>query len=312
MEEQKFGVLASNWVENKKHYVKESTYANYAVIVENHLIPHLGDMALVEIGRDVIQKLILELRMHGRVDGQGGLADKTVKDIIVVLKMCLRDMESNNGSLCERNVFRFPPNDQADKMKILSGDMCARLLQAIERENACEAMGYAVSLLTGIRIGELCALQWKDVDLEQKVIHIYKTIQRIYFKKDEDEKTKIIIGTPKSRSAIREIPISQRLEDIMGRYVGEGEDYLISGNKKYIEPRLYRKHFHDFLDKNKLPEIRFHDLRHTFATRCIANGGDCKTVSRLLGHADVNITLNRYVHPGMDQKRACVELAYNG
>lgn len=306
MDKRRFDYWVSIWLENKKNYVKESTYANYAVIVGNHLIPRLGNLNLEDITKDVIQDLILELRSAGRVDGQGGLSDKTVKDIIVVLQMCLRDLGVDKDYLYRRNIFLFPVNNQLDKMKILSEDMYEKLLKSIECEVNFETMGYAVSLLTGIRIGELCALQWKDVDFEQKIIHISKTLQRIYFK--NTEKTEVIISTPKSKAAVRDIPISQKLENIMEKCISEGENYLISGNQKYIEPRLYRKHFYAFLKKNEISEIRFHDLRHTFATRCITQGGDCKTISCLLGHSNVNITLNRYVHPLMEQKRACVEL----
>ena len=302
MESKKFNEWALTWVEEKRKYVKESTYANYLIILENHLIPYFGDFWLKDITKEMIQNMILQFRINGRLDGNGGLSDKTVKDIVVILKSCLRD----SGLRYENSIFHFPPNDQIDKMKILDEDMCEKLILAIEEENNCESMGYAVCLLTGIRIGELCALQWKDIDFERKVIHIYKTLQRVYIKKDE--KTKIIISMPKSKSSVREIPISKKLENIMNRYIGEKEEYLISGSKKYIEPRLYREHFYIFMDRNGFSKIRFHDLRHTFATRCIAKGGDCKTVSCLLGHSNVNITLNRYVHPELEEKRNCVEL----
>lgn len=304
MESRKFNEWALIWIENKKKYVKESTYANYLIVLENHLIPYLGDYSLKDITKEMIQNMILQFRINGRLDGRGGLSDKTVKDIVAILKSCLID--AGASYLCEKNIFRFPPNDQIDKMKTLDEDMCEKLIRVIEKEKNCESMGYAVGLLTGVRIGELCALQWKDIDFERKVIHIYKTLQRVYIKKDE--KTKIIISMPKSKSSVREIPISKKLENIMNRYIGEKEEYLISGSRKYIEPRLYREHFHVFMDRNGFSKIRFHDLRHTFATRCIAKGGDCKTVSCLLGHSNVNITLNRYVHPELEEKRNCVEL----
>ncbi|MDE7179364.1 MAG: site-specific integrase [Lachnospiraceae bacterium] len=309
MEKVKFEDWAITWVEQKKDYVKESTYANYIIALKNHLIPRLGSYPVDEITQEMVQTLILYLRRAGRVDGGGGLSDKTVRDMIMILKMCLKDFGVADKKIYRPNAFQYPVDSHISPIEVLNDDTLHAILQASEKEEGYEAIGYVVSLFTGMRIGEICALQWKDIDLEQKIIRVTKTLQRVYFKEGDKGKTKLVIGTPKSKAAIREIPIAHFLEKSLLNAVCNEDFYLLSGNYKPIEPRLYRKHFQDFLEKNNLKHIRFHALRHTFATRCIEKGGDYKTVSCLLGHSSIELTLKQYVHPQMAQKRKCVELA---
>jgi len=309
MEKVNFEVWAVKWIEQKRSYIKESTYANYLIMLKNHLIPELGMYAVEDITKELVQTMILKLRTEGRIDKNGGLSDKTVKDMIIILKMCLKDYGIEDVRLFQRNAFQYPVNSHVTGMKILNDDMQFRMLQAIRCEKSYEAIGYAISLFTGMRIGEICALQWKDIDLEHRVIRVTKTLQRIYLKDGQRGRTKVILGAPKSRAAVREIPISRNLEEFLPyNNICNREYYVLTDNSKFVEPRLYRKHFMKFLEKNHFTYMRFHDLRHTFATRCIEKGGDYKTVSCLLGHSSVNLTLNRYVHPQMDQKRECVEL----
>lgn len=308
MKEMLFKEWAAIWVKEKRNYIKESTYANYVVVLDNHLIMRLGEYKVSDITKDIVQKMIIEMRDKGRRDKRGGLSDKTVKDIIAILKMCLRDYGRNDGWIYGKNALQYPLNCNATQIRIMDEDMYRKMLSAINREHSFEAMGYAVSLYTGMRIGEICALQWKDIDLKKKVIYVSKTLQRIYLKEGNRGITKIIIGAPKSKSAVREIPIAKALENLLKGGVRGEECYILSGTTEYVEPRLYRQHFMNFLCRNKLDYMRFHDLRHTFATRCIERGGDYKTVSCILGHSSVNMTLNRYVHPQLEQKRKCVDL----
>lgn len=307
MAKTKFQDWAIIWGNDKKNYVKESTYATYMIMIQNHLIPELGEYYMEDIQKDVIQRLIIDLRNSGRVDRGGGLSDKSVRDIIAILKICLRDYGMDDSWIYRKNALKYPVNDKISKMQVLSKDMYEKMMISIKREMDFEALGYAVSLYTGMRIGEVCALRWEDIDMEQEIISVTKTLQRVYFKEGKSGKTKLIIGPPKSKAAVRDIPISQALKELLLRRVCKGECYLLSGTTKAIEPRLYRKHFERFLERNGLEPIRFHSLRHTFATRCIERGADCKTVSCLLGHASVSLTLSLYVHPQWAQKKDCVE-----
>ena len=169
-------------------------------------------------------------------------------------------------------------------------------------------IGFLISLYSGIRIGELCALQWKDIDFKNNKLIISKTIQRVYIKDKDKNISKVIITTPKTKNANREIPINKDFIELLKPLKTDKENYILSNNDKYIEPRTYRKYFNKTLKELRIKHFNFHSLRHTFATNCISLGCDYKTVSELLGHANVNITLNLYVHPRYSQKKKCIDL----
>ena len=166
-----------------------------------------------------------------------------------------------------------------------------------------------ISLYTGLRIGELCALQWKDIDLKGRIVHVRKTVQRIFYKEwTGATKSSVVITAPKTRSAARDVPLASFLVPLLRElHCSDPETYVLSGDRKCLEPKTYRTFYKRFLERNNLPMLRFHGLRHTFATLCIEDGADCKTVSALLGHASVNLTLSLYVHPQIEQKRKCIE-----
>ena len=163
-------------------------------------------------------------------------------------------------------------------------------------------------MLTGIRIGELCALKWKNIDLENETIFVDKTIQRIKVANSiEDKKTKVIIDTPKSPASIRTIPLPQILLHILKNFKSSDNSHLLTNTQKYIEPRIYQRHFKSFLEECSIKDNRFHTIRHTFATMAISRGMDIKTLSVLLGHTDVSFTMKRYVHPNIEHKKAQIE-----
>lgn len=299
------------WLQFKKRYVKESTYANYLILMRNQILPRLGEKEVEEINSKTVQEQVTYWSENGRLDGKGGLAQKTVKDIVIILKMCRRDyakMHDCNMPLLE---VEYPVSKKVNRLNVLSKEQQEYFLNIICEELEYESLGYALSLYTGIRIGELCALQWADIDMDNRVISIQKTLQRIYLKDKNGGKgrTKITITSPKSAKAAREIPISDALHTLLSTKCCKDKNvYLLTGTTKYMEPRLYRRHYERFLKENSAEYIRFHGLRHTFATRCIESGADYKVVSELLGHASVNLTLNLYVHPRWEDKKRCVEL----
>ncbi len=310
MEYTNFEEWASKWMQDKKDYVKESTYANYSVVMTNHLLPAFSKYKLQDITNNVVQEQVLLWMKTGRINKKGGLSEKTVKDMIVVLKNCLRDWSEFTSHSYDEIHIRYPSKVKSQKNHTLSKDEMKYMLEKIFAENNYEALGYAISLYTGMRIGEICALQWKDVDLENKLLHVNKTLQRIYIKDfDGGSTSKVIIASPKSQKSVRDIPICSSLFSLLEQLnCDDCENYILTGTKNFIEPRAYRKHYEAFLKRNNIRHINFHGLRHTFATSCIESGADCKVVSELLGHASVNTTLNLYVHPRMEDKRACVEL----
>lgn len=305
-----FEEWAKEWLAKKKFYVKESTYANYLITMVNHLIPTFQGKKVEDMTTRVIQEAVLYWSEKGRLNQKGGLSIKTIKDMVIILKMCLKDYEIEFDAELKIRAIEFPITQKIYDQVTLSQDEREYLIKIINKDLRCETLGYAISLYTGIRIGELCALRWEDVDMRYRIIRINKTLQRIYLKSNEEKgKTKVVITTPKSIKAIREIPISDALYNLLEKMKCEDKKaYLLTGSRKYIEPRLYGRHYKKFLQDYHMEEIKFHGLRHTFATGCIEAGADYKVVSELLGHASVNLTLNLYVHPRMEDKRRCVEL----
>lgn len=204
--------------------------------------------------------------------------------------------------------FNYPKSQEEKKIYILTKREQNKITDYVLNNLSTRNIGILISLYSGIRIGELCALKWEDIDLKKGIIYIRKTIQRIYIKDKYNNVSKIILTTPKTKNANREIPVNKNFLEILKKVKANKEDYILTGNKEYIEPRTYRKYFNKVLDKININHFNFHSLRHTFATNCISLGVDYKTVSELLGHANVNITLNLYVHPRLSQKKKCIDL----
>jgi integrase len=189
-----------------------------------------------------------------------------------------------------------------------------RVLTPLERESLIGILmedmdsfkfGVFLALYTGIRIGELCALQWKDIDFARATLKVRKTIQRIQNTDSHaTSKTKIVISEPKSKSSIREIPLTSSIMEIAWKFVSFPDSYILTGTGRYIEPRTMQNHFKLYVKQSGISDANFHALRHTFATRCVKVGFEIKSLSEILGHASVNITLNRYVHSSFELKRS--------
>ena len=164
------------------------------------------------------------------------------------------------------------------------------------------AFGIMLSLFMGLRIGELCGLKWEDVDFQHKILHIRRTVQRISCK-NSSRKTKIVISTPKSATSFRDIAIPDMLMEYFKKFRNEADFFILSGSDKPIEPRAMQYRYKKILRSAEIENHNFHKLRHTFATNCTQKGFDIKTLSVILGHSTVNLTLNRYVHPDHSHER---------
>lgn len=296
------------WLLEKKDYIKESTYANYSNNIFNHIIPKLGNYYLNELNHKVIQDFLLELSKTGRKDNNGGLAEKTIKDITIIIKGSIKKGINEDKIKHIELTFNYPKDNKENKLYVLTKREQNKITNYVLENINSRNIGLLISLYSGIRIGELCALRWEDVDFKKNCLTINKTIQRVYIKDKNKNISKVIITTPKTKNANREIPINKDFLEILKKVKSDKKHYILTGNEKYIEPRTYRKYFNKILDELKIKHFNFHSLRHTFATNCISLGVDYKTVSELLGHANVNITLNLYVHPRYSQKKKCIDL----
>ena len=303
-----YGDWIYEWLIDKKEYIKESTYANYSNNIFNHIIPRLGHIYIEDLNHKTIQDFLLYLFKYGRKDNSGGLSEKTIKDITIIIKGSLRKAINEEKIKHFELTFNYPKDNKYSKIYILSKSEQNKLTNYVLENLTNRNIGLLISLYSGLRIGELCALKWNDIDFKKNILSVNKTIQRVYIKDKDKNISKVIITTPKTKNANREIPINKEFAELLKQIKTNGDDYIITGTDKYLEPRTYRKYFNKLLKQIRIKQFNFHSLRHTFATNCISLGVDYKTVSELLGHANVNITLNLYVHPRLSQKKKCIDM----
>lgn len=286
--------LVLDWLKNQKIYLKYSTFTNYCNISHNQIIPNLGNYEVDQLNNDILQEFILNRLKEGRCDGKGGISQKYAQDIITVLKLTLgKEVEIQLPYSPPKEVEIFEKSDQVALINSLQSNICHK------------NFGILLTIHTGLRIGELCALRWSDINFDTQLLHINKTMIRTYTKEDG---SKLNITPPKTRSSIRTIPLNKWIMQYAVLLRGSENEYIITGKEKYIEPNKYRLYYNRQLKDLDLPHRKFHSLRHTFATRCIECGCDYKSLSELLGHSNVSITMNLYVHPQLELKRKCVEL----
>jgi len=302
--ENKFSKIVALWKEDKKQYVKRSTFAAYTLLIENHILPSFGEMALVE-EQDVQTFVFRKLNE--------GLSHKTIKDILIVLKMILRFGVKNQMTEYRQIDIKFPTERDKHSIDILSRSHQKQIMEYIRLHFTFKNLGIYICLSAGMRIGEICALTWDDLDVENGIIHVRKTIQRIYVIEEHRKYTEVILDTPKTKNSIREIPMTKNLLKMIRpiKKIVNGNFYVLTNEPKPTEPRTYRNYYKQFMQSLSLPLMKFHGLRHSFATRCIESKCDYKTVSVLLGHSNISTTLNLYVHPNLEQKKRCIERMQN-
>lgn len=298
--EKNISQIAGLWKEEKRQFVKKSTFAAYSLIVETHLQPAFGNLTAVtekDVQDFVLQKL------------NGGLSQKTIKDMLIVLRMILKFGAKKNYCVYAPIDVIFPTDRERQELEVLSITNQKKIMRFVEDNFTFRNLGIFICLSTGIRIGEICALTWDDIDTENGVIHIRKTIQRIYVKENGIKKTELLIDTPKTATSMRDIPMIKDLYEILKplKKVVNNDYFVLTNEATPTEPRTYRNYYKKLLDKLGIPPIKFHGLRHSFATRCIESKCDYKTVSVILGHSNISTTLNLYVHPNYKQKKKCID-----
>ena len=308
-ENTQFKTLVNEWLKSKQPMITPSTYANFVLIAENHLIPYFGKKKIGSICEQDIQKYVLYLYEKGRMDHHGGLTIKTIRDIILVIRLAMT-YAYKEGVIPTLNwyLIEYPKETTLKRVISLSKDEEQELIQCIYLNLNRKTAGILIALMTGIRIGELCGLKMKDISLTDNIISINKTVQRIYDKRKGT--TYIHIGQPKTISSIRIIPFPSLLGNILKKfYTDNPEHYFLTGKSKPMEPRTYRQFFSRFLKKHDLKKVKFHEIRHTFAVRAIEIPEfDIKSLSEILGHKNVSFTLNVYGSANLKQKTVCMNL----
>ncbi len=290
-----FSYVCKQWLKLSEIRNKKSTVARYREIINNHLLPFFSN---TEISTESVNTFILY-----KINNEK-LQPKTVYDILSVFVQILKYAKAN--SLLDINNFDISrPTLNKKELQVLTEEEQKSLVKSIKKNITCENIGIILSLYTGMRLGEICALLWKDIDLKSGTITINKSMQRIATG-NKDKKTMIIIDTPKTQNSIRVIPIPDFLiEEFkrLSKYYSPNSYILTADEERFIEPRLYQYKFKKHLKEAKIRDINFHALRHTFATRAIEQDVDVKVASEILGHSTVNFTLERYVHISLEFKK---------
>ena len=291
-----YNELVYEWINYHKQFIKESTYSNYTNIIDNHLSLDLGTSPLNAMDNNTLQNYVLKKFACE-------LAIKSIKDIMVVLKLSLKYGFKKDYTAAFDLSVKYPKVITKNNIEILSSREIYKVVDYVNKSEDSRDIGILIALLTGMRIGEISALKYSDICFKTNTINISRTLQRIYTKKD---KTRIIETTPKTNSSIRSIPLSKELKEILVKQSYSSNDYILSLSSNPTEPRLLRKRFNLLLAKKKIKHFKFHSLRHTFASKCIEAKIDYKTISVLLGHANISTTLNLYVHPNNSQKKKAI------
>lgn len=295
--------IAAAWKEYKRPYVKQSTMAAYVLILENHILPTFGeDNSLPEHS---VQAFVLHKI-------ESGLSTKSVKDILIVLKMVMKFGVKKEWMTYYEWDIKYPPNSENKVLDVLSVSNHRKILNHIQSHFTFMGLGIYISLSTGLRIGEICALKWSDINVADGILTVNRTIERIYIIEGEKKHTELVINTPKTKNSCREIPMNKELLGMLKplKKVVNDDYYILTNDERPIEPRTYRNYYKRLMEKLDIPKLKYHGLRHSFATRCIEVGCDYKTVSVLLGHSNISTTLNLYVHPNMEQKKRCIDKVF--
>ncbi|MCD7892259.1 MAG: site-specific integrase [Erysipelotrichaceae bacterium] len=292
-EESKFSIISKEWLMYKKLEVKRSSYVKYKKIIKCHLndLYRERDIDDLDAGdyRDYFNKL--------KSDGE--LSNSMLNSIRIVLSGIL-EFGEDHYNLKHIDLSRIKLSRSKTIAIGLSDDEAKRLTDHCEKYVDVNTVPSYISLYSGMRLGEICGLRWEDVDFDNSIIHVRRTIERLEDEDNPDGKTSLMILDPKTESSKREVIIVGFLCDYLKDYKtlnnAQDSDYVISNNDKIPEPGTIERRHRKLCNSLDIDVVKFHALRHTFASACIAKEVDYKVLSEILGHSDVSITLNVYVH----------------
>ncbi len=298
----KYKEWAKEWLEYYvKPTVKTKTHLNYSTVIRVHIMPALGEYELEELTVPVLQSFVVELCRSGNAQTGKGLAPSTANLVISVLQRSLK--VACEAGMCEKQYAdRIKrPRQMQTNVECFSLPEQRLLEEYVLKDPKSKRIGILICLYTGLRIGELMALRWEDIDFSKGTLSVNATC-RDTFKGGHSGK---ILDTPKTASSRRELPIPRQIIPYLRACKKANKsEFVIYSPKGVVTIRSYQKTFARVQKKLKINYKSFHALRHTFATRALECGMDVKTLSEILGHKNPNITLNRYAHSMLEHKRA--------
>ena len=293
----RFAFFCEQWLLLEKGKVKESTYVKYDSVMAKHIIPKLGGCFPLGINTMIVEQFKQELVGEG-------LSSKTVRDILAVLRSVLKYTAKQFPGAFPTVEISYP-KEQKKEARVLSQEEQRRFVSYLETDMDECKFGILLALLTGMRIGELCALRWENISLRDRTLKVDATMQRIRDLEHTGQgKTKVVIGSPKSDTSTRIIPLTDSAARLCGQFDPHcPAAFILTGTHQFMEPRQVQKRLAKYTKECGLEGVHFHTIRHTFATRCVEVGFELKSLSEILGHANTTITLNRYVHSSLELKR---------
>lgn len=296
--------FCDSWLSVNSARLKPSSAAKYRMDMENHIKPYFEGKLPCEIRPEEIEGFTRML-LTGK-----GLSPKTVRGILTLLRAVLSYMRKQSGENLPELEIAYPKESRKNA-RVLDKKEEAMLAMLLAQEMDSYKFGVYLALRTGMRIGEVCALRWRDISFESAAISVCQTVLRLPQKQTDSEtfrkdgfRTALVVGPPKSESSLRVIPLMPDIAALCERFRPEDpEAFLLTGTARCMDPRKLQRRLKRYLEECGIPEAHFHTLRHTFATRCVEAGFDVKTLSDILGHSNIGITMNLYVHPDLDLKR---------
>lgn len=298
-----FGDVLNLWMTHNRIRLKGGTINKYQSLIDTHILPELGTIRITELSATQINAFLDKKLTNGRIDGSGGLSPSYVRSIMLVISAAIKYAIDEQMCLPLKTTVCKPATTKKELM-ILSLEEQKMLEASLLSNLDMTCAGIFISLHTGLRIGEICGLAWEDIDLDAMVIHVRHTVARVKM----DERTTLILDTPKTKASKRDIPISSILFPVLKKLrCISNSGFVITGTKEFMKPRTFEYRYHRILDAVGLVSVNYHSLRHTFATRCVEVGVDVKSLSEILGHGNVSVTLNTYVHSSLEMKRNQLE-----
>lgn len=304
--------LCEYWRMAVSYNVKPSTYACYSTIIQKHILPEIGELAVGEFDNQILINFIREKQHQG-------LAVSTQRLIIFLIKSMIKTGEEM-GRYPAEPLRYYAPRMKYTKTKLMSHENFKILFKCLLLSRNSFELGMLISLCTGIRVGELCGLKWGDIDFSGGILQIRRTVSRIRNTNSPADslptagspsstgsvpfKTMLYIGVPKTDTSLRDIPLPEFVLSRLKEKKQPDSSYILTGTEKCMEPRGVQRRFKNLLRKSQIPDINIHALRHAFASDWIENGFDSKALSEILGHSSVKITMDIYVHSNMEQKKA--------
>ncbi len=285
-------LLAKEWLLSVKNSHKYSTYVKYQNIFLHYIKEPFGDLPIYSVSEDILV-------------GAAPAKSQSISNSVYCVMNQIIGYAEKEYKVQGVHLQKEKRRRNSDAVKTLTKSEQGRLLKTLSKNMDCSKMGIYLCLMTGLRLGEICSMKWSDIDWEAKTMHVNRTIQRVQVA-EALPRTRLLEQEPKTACSKREIPLSEQAVLILTRFRGRKDGYLLNNREKPMDPRTLQNHFKRCLKDAGLNDLNFHVLRHSFATNCIETGADVKSVSELLGHSDVHITLNRYVHPAFETKRGYV------